>query len=181
MVTCRSCMASSRALWTLAGARLISSARTRLAKIGPRWARELAGLRLEDHRADDVAGQQVGRELDALELDAQAVPRDLTRSVLARPGMPSSRTWPLASRATSRRSTTASWPMTALADFIAEFLGPGGTVDHPTAGQDRRTKAADGGRQTSPVRYQGETRANPGRRRLRSRHGEKTKGRYAHS
>ena len=35
MVTCFSCIASSSALCTLAGARLISSARTRLAKIGP--------------------------------------------------------------------------------------------------------------------------------------------------
>ena len=35
MVTWRSCMASSSALCTLAGARLISSASTRLAKIGP--------------------------------------------------------------------------------------------------------------------------------------------------
>jgi len=35
-VTCRSCIASSKALCTLAGARLISSASTRLAKIGPR-------------------------------------------------------------------------------------------------------------------------------------------------
>ena len=33
--------------------------------------RELAVLRLEDHGADDVAGQQVGGELDALELEAE--------------------------------------------------------------------------------------------------------------
>ena len=35
MVTWRSCMTSSSALCTLAGARLISSASTRLAKTGP--------------------------------------------------------------------------------------------------------------------------------------------------
>ena len=35
MVTCRSCMASSSALCTLAGARLISSARMKLLKMGP--------------------------------------------------------------------------------------------------------------------------------------------------
>ena len=35
MVTWRSCIASSSALWTLAGARLISSARMMLWKIGP--------------------------------------------------------------------------------------------------------------------------------------------------
>src|SRR6266850_458345 len=33
-----------------------------------------------------------------------------TDIVLARPGTPSSRTWPLASRPTSRRSTSCSWP-----------------------------------------------------------------------
>ena len=35
MVTCRSCIASNRADCTLAGARLISSAKTKFAKIGP--------------------------------------------------------------------------------------------------------------------------------------------------
>ena len=35
IVTWRSCMTSSRALWTLAGARLISSARSRFVKTGP--------------------------------------------------------------------------------------------------------------------------------------------------
>jgi hypothetical protein len=36
IVTCRSCMTSSNALWTLAGARLISSARRKFVKTGPR-------------------------------------------------------------------------------------------------------------------------------------------------
>ena len=35
MVTCFSCMASSKALCTFAGARLISSANTKLANTGP--------------------------------------------------------------------------------------------------------------------------------------------------
>ncbi len=35
IVTCRSCMTSSRALWTLAGARLISSASSRFVNTGP--------------------------------------------------------------------------------------------------------------------------------------------------
>ena len=73
MVTCRSCIASSSADCTLAGARLISSARTRLAKIGPVADGELAGLLVVDHGADEVGGQQVGRELDALEAGADRV------------------------------------------------------------------------------------------------------------
>jgi hypothetical protein len=35
LVTCRSCIASSSAAWVFGGARLISSARRRLVKIGP--------------------------------------------------------------------------------------------------------------------------------------------------
>src|SRR2546423_1613863 len=43
-------------------------------QIGENWALvsgEFSCLRLKDHRADDIARQEVGRELDALELDAQ--------------------------------------------------------------------------------------------------------------
>ena len=73
MVTWRSCIASSRALWTLAGARLISSASTRLAKIGPSDTSNSPDLLVVDPRADDVGRHQVGRELDPLELDAERV------------------------------------------------------------------------------------------------------------
>ena len=46
----------------------------RLAKSGPRLVAELARFRAVDQGADQVGGQQVGRELDALEarLDAGA-------------------------------------------------------------------------------------------------------------
>ena len=67
IVTCFSCIASSSAACTLAGARLISSARMMLAKIGPFFDRELARRLVVDLRADHVGGQEVGRELDALE------------------------------------------------------------------------------------------------------------------
>ena len=67
-VTCRSCIASSSADCTLAGARLISSASTRLAKTGPLRGVIVAVLRIVNQRADDVGGQQVGRELDAMKL-----------------------------------------------------------------------------------------------------------------
>src|SRR3954468_16671083 len=40
--------------------------------------------------------------------------RALTRSVLATPGTPSSRTWPRTSRATTKAVTTRSWPTIAL-------------------------------------------------------------------
>ena len=86
IVTWRSCIASSSALCTLAGARLISSARTRLAKIGPERHLELAQLLVVDPRADDVGRHQVGRELDALELDAQRVGERLHRQRLGQTG-----------------------------------------------------------------------------------------------
>ena len=74
-VTACSCIASSSADWVLGVARLISSARTRLAKIGPGWnwkARSAAlGCFEQDVGAQDVGGHQVGRELDAAVLQLQ--------------------------------------------------------------------------------------------------------------
>ena len=60
-------MASSRALCTLAGARLISSARMMLAKTGPFLVVKSPALRVVDQGADQVRRQQVRRELDAPE------------------------------------------------------------------------------------------------------------------
>ena len=74
LVTVRSCMASSSADCVFGVARLISSASTRLAKIGPGWKRRAlraAIVGLDDHAADDVGGHQVGRELDARILQMQ--------------------------------------------------------------------------------------------------------------
>ncbi len=67
MVICPSCIASSRALWTLAGARLISSASRTLVTIGPGPDVEGAGRRAVDLRAGQVGGEQVGGELDPAE------------------------------------------------------------------------------------------------------------------
>ena len=66
-----SCMASSRADCVLGGVRLISSARTRLAKIGPCRKRNSRSpvLRFssDDLRPGDVGGHQVGSELNPAE------------------------------------------------------------------------------------------------------------------
>ena len=67
IVTCCSCIASSSAACTLAGARLISSARMMFAKIGPFLTLNVLRLLVVDLRADHVGRQQVGRELDARE------------------------------------------------------------------------------------------------------------------
>ena len=127
IVTCFSCIASSSAACTLAGARLISSARTMLAKIGPFLTDELPGRLVVDLRADDVGRQQVGRELDALRSSCEIVSASVrTVSVFARPGTPSSSTWPPVSRLMSSRSIMYSCPTTRRATWRADVLDEAG-------------------------------------------------------
>ena len=68
-------MASSSADCVLGGVRLISSASSMLAKIGPgtkvQVRRPVVGIFFDDVGAGDVGRHQVGRELDALEFQAQ--------------------------------------------------------------------------------------------------------------
>ena len=101
-VTLRSCIASSSADCVLGVARLISSASTMCAKIGPALELEVppaVGVLDDDVRADDVGRHQVRRELDAREATGRGSPASVrTRSVLPRPGTPSSSTWPPAKR-----------------------------------------------------------------------------------
>ena len=97
-MTWRSCIASSRAACVFGGVRLISSASRMLVKIGPFDEAELAPARLglvEDVGAGDVRRHQVGRELDAVELQVEDLgERADTSSVLASPGTPTSRQCP---------------------------------------------------------------------------------------
>ena len=65
IVTFASCIASSRADWVRGVARLISSATTTLAKIGPGRKSKLGGLLVEIGNTGDIAWQQIGRELNA--------------------------------------------------------------------------------------------------------------------
>ena len=65
-VTCASFIASSRADCVRGVVRLISSARTTLAKIGPGRNSNSRVSRIVDADAEHVAGQQVRSELDAL-------------------------------------------------------------------------------------------------------------------
>ena len=86
MVTWCSCIASSSAACTLAGARLISSARMIWAKSGPFLTWKSCDLLVEDHRADDVGRQQVGRELDAGERGVDDLRQRAHRERLGQPG-----------------------------------------------------------------------------------------------
>ena len=76
-MTCCSCIASSSAACVFGGVRLISSASTMLANSGPgrkrNCARAGALVFLNDFGAGDVGRHQVGRELDAVELERQRI------------------------------------------------------------------------------------------------------------
>ena len=66
----RSAMTSSSALWTLAGARLISSVRTRLAKTGPHSMSNRSSDARQILVPTEVRGQQIGSELEPDEAPA---------------------------------------------------------------------------------------------------------------
>ena len=86
MVTWRSCITSSSALCTLAGARLISSASRRLVCTGPSEVWNSPRLLVVDPGADEVGRHQVGRELDALELPADRLGQRLDGHRLGQAG-----------------------------------------------------------------------------------------------
>src|SRR4051794_36374979 len=81
MVTCCSCITSSRADWTLAGARLISSARRKLQKTGPSSVSKVPRSTV-DPDADEVAGHEVRGELDPAERGVEDVGQGLDRQGL---------------------------------------------------------------------------------------------------
>ena len=114
VVTWRSCIASSSAACVFGGARLISSARRRLAKIGPGRNSNVGGALVVDRGAGHVGGHQVRRELDAAEVAGSvACANERAISVFARPGKSSIRTWPSASSPSRTSSSASRLPTTA--------------------------------------------------------------------
>ena len=87
IVTWRSSMLSSRLACVFGDERLISSASTMLAKIGPGRNSKLRGPLVEHAHAGDVAGQQVGRELDAREAAVDGAGERLGEKGLAHAGV----------------------------------------------------------------------------------------------
>ena len=86
IVTWRSCITSSSADCTLAGARLISSASRKLQKHRAELGVERAGVRAVDARADEIGRHEVGRELHAAEGAAEHLRGRLDRQRLGEPG-----------------------------------------------------------------------------------------------
>jgi hypothetical protein len=113
-VTERSCIASSRADWVLGVARLISSARTIWAKIGPFWKtklrRPVSWSSLTMLVPMTSAGIRSGVNWIRLNGSESACASVRTSSVLPSPGTPSSSTLPPANRQVSTASTTSSCP-----------------------------------------------------------------------
>ena len=110
--TCRSPIASSSADWTLAGARLISSASTMFANSGPHSISKLSCDGRQMRVPTRSAGTRSGVNCTRAKCPPTACAIVDTVSVLARPGKPSIRQCPSASRHTMTRSTRRSWPTT---------------------------------------------------------------------
>ena len=119
LVTVRSCIDSSNADWVFGGARLISSASTKLANTGPAWkvncraplARSSCRISVPVMSDGIKSGVNWMRRCD----HPRASARVRTSIVLARPGAPVRRTWPPANNAMSTASMVADWPITRCA------------------------------------------------------------------
>src|SRR6185437_15138035 len=115
-VTLCSCIASSSAAWVRGGARLISSARTMLAKTGPRTKRKARPPDAESSSkiSEPVMslGTRSGVNWIRRKSRCTASASERTMSVLARPGTPTSSAWPPATSAISISSSTRSCPTT---------------------------------------------------------------------
>ena len=92
MVTLASCMASSNADWVFGGVRLISSASSTLAKIGPGTKRQLrspvAGSVSMISVPCHVGGHEIRRELDAFEVQTKRRGERLNHERLGGAGEP---------------------------------------------------------------------------------------------
>ena len=113
-VTLRSCMASSIAPCTFGAARLISSARRRFVKTGPRWMRKSPDFWSTTSEPTMSDGSISTVNWMRRKSKAMAFATVFTRSVFARPGIPCRSRWPPVRSAIMTRSTTMSWPTTTL-------------------------------------------------------------------
>ena len=86
IVTCRSCIASRRRALHLRRGTVDLVRKDEFAGVRDRRDLELAVLLIEDSRSDDVGRDEVGGELDALELAADGLGERLHRHRLREPG-----------------------------------------------------------------------------------------------
>ena len=116
-LTVRSCIASSIDDCVFGVARLISSASTIWAKIGPlrNWKSRPCSVSTTMVVPVTSAGIRSGVNCTRLNLRCSACDSERMSSVLPRPGTPSSRQCPPANRHTRTPSTVSLWPTTTLA------------------------------------------------------------------
>ena len=108
IVTWRSCMTSSRADCTFAGARLISSASRKLQKTGPSSVSKPSLPPRYMRVPTRSEGTRSGVNCTRWKLPPSTSATVLIVRVFARPGTPSIRRWPPASRQTKTRSSISS-------------------------------------------------------------------------
>ena len=111
-VTWCSCIASSRLDWVFGVARLISSASTRFAKIGPGWKRNTRWPPSSMRMFVPVMSAGIRSGVNWIRLNEQSMTSAMVRTsmVLPRPGTPSSSTWLFASSPVSVCRTSSRWP-----------------------------------------------------------------------
>ena len=123
IVTWRSCIASSSAACVFGGARLISSERRRLVKIGPgrnskspsRW------FQIDEPVTSD--GMRSGVNWIRAKRMLSTCANERAASVLASPGKSSSSTCPSARKPSSTSSSDSRLPTTASLDLVEDVLG----------------------------------------------------------
>ena len=84
--------------------------------------RELAGLRLDNHCADDVAREQIGRERDALELDAEGGAERLDEERLGEAGHALEEDVAVGEEGDEQALDGGILADDGLADFVAQFF-----------------------------------------------------------
>src|SRR4051794_13803761 len=109
-LTCSSLIASSRADCVRGVVRLISSASTTLAKIGPSLKSKVCVWLLKMETPSTSLGKRSGVSWMRLNLQSMLRASDLASTVLPTPGTSSMSTWPRASRPMIRRSTALLCP-----------------------------------------------------------------------
>ena len=112
-VTWRSCIASSSAACVFGGARLISSARRRLAKTGPGRNSKSASRWFQIDEPVTSDGSRSGVNCTRAKPRPVTVANERAVSVFASPGTSSSSTWPSARRPSSTSSSRSRLPTTA--------------------------------------------------------------------
>ena len=129
-------MACSSADWVLGLARLISSAISSWAKIGPLTKRKLRRPAVVSSSISEPMmseGMRSGVNWMRLASSPSTLPSVSTSSVLARPGTPISSAWPPDRMVTSVRSITCSCPkMTAEAAFWTRWMRSPAASMRPT-------------------------------------------------